>query len=88
MKHGLIVLPRILNEKLTRPYYLARAQARTPDCGDFSSTDLVFKRSTDGGRSWSSLDLVVRPESGASGLCGHPLVIGNAAPVQISKSGG
>jgi hypothetical protein len=63
---------------------IALAEARTPDCGDFSRTDLVYKRSTDGGLSWSELNLLVKPEPGAQGVCGNPVVVGNAAPVQLS----
>ena len=63
---------------------LAFSEARTPDCGDFARTDTVYKRSVDGGRSWGPLTLLVQvPREAASGLCGHPMVVGNIAPVQL-----
>jgi hypothetical protein len=50
-------------------------------CSDFAWTDLVVKRSTDGGATWGPLT-VVRTESGP----GLPsTVIGNAAPVQLGE---
>ena len=60
---------------------LAFAEARNPDCGDFSRTDLVLKRSSDGGLSWGPLQVLAETEQ--PGLCGHPVVYGNAAPVQV-----
>jgi hypothetical protein len=72
---------------------LVMAEARTPDCGDFSRTDLVVKRSTDGGLTWSPLRHVANVTAGQSassgadgGLCGNPPVVGNAAPVQLGAS--
>jgi len=65
---------------------LAMAEARTPDCGDFSRTDLVVKRSTDNGHTWSALSKVVQVDPSDEGLCGHPVVIGNAAPVQTNPT--
>lgn len=64
---------------------IAFAEARTPDCDDFSRTDLVYKRSTDGGKTWSKLGVLVEVEGNttAMGVCGHELVIGNIAPVQL-----
>jgi hypothetical protein len=38
---------------------IAFAEARNPDCGDFSSTALVYKRSHDHGLSWSKLAKLV-----------------------------
>lgn len=37
---------------------LAFAEARKPTCSDYTWTDLVMKRSLDGGHSWSPLQLV------------------------------
>jgi sialidase-1 len=65
---------------------LAFAEARTPDCGDFSRTDLVYKRSTDGGKSWSEINRLVAPRADDHGICGNPVVVGNAAPVQLSAT--
>ena len=66
---------------------IAFAEARNPDCGDFSSTVLVYKRSLDRGMTWSPLAELVQPGPGQpgapQGLCGHPAVVGNAAPVQL-----
>ena len=65
---------------------IAMAEARTPDCSDFARTVLVYKRSEDGGATWSELGRL--PDGDAaesrSGLCGAPPVVGNAAPVQLS----
>ena len=61
---------------------LAMAEARRHSCSDFAWTDLVLKRSSDGGATWSALS-VIRSESGP----GLPhTVIGNAAPVQLSAA--
>ena len=62
---------------------VAMAEARTPDCSDFARTVLVFKRSADGGATWSPLGRL--PDGGANrtGVCGAPPVTGNAAPVQL-----
>ena len=68
---------------------LALAEARTPDCGDFAATDLVAKRSRDGGRTWSALRKLVNltaSEQKHGGVCGHPVAVGNAAPVQLSAT--
>jgi len=63
---------------------IAFSEARTPDCSDFAQTDMVYKRSTDGGRTWGPLKLLVDPPNKDQlGLCGHKLVIGNIAPVQL-----
>jgi len=64
---------------------IVMSEARTPDCGDFSRTDLVVKRSVDEGVTWSPLQRVVEP-AGAQGLCGNSLVVGNAAPVQLAAT--
>ncbi|MFB9292607.1 sialidase family protein [Persicitalea jodogahamensis] len=38
---------------------LAFAEARRNDCGDFGDVDMVLRRSTDHGKSWGKLELVV-----------------------------
>jgi len=66
--------------------FIAFAEARRHGCSDFSSTDLVYRRSTDNGRTWGDLQVLVKvPEEDRErlGLCGFPLVIGNIAPVQL-----
>eukprot|EP00930_Biecheleria_cincta_P087173 TRINITY_DN76423_c0_g1_i1.p1 TRINITY_DN76423_c0_g1~~TRINITY_DN76423_c0_g1_i1.p1 ORF type:complete len:628 (-),score=79.70 TRINITY_DN76423_c0_g1_i1:358-2241(-) len=64
---------------------LAFAEARKRGCGDFDDTDIVIKRSTDGGRTWGKLRVMVHVQGDRKelGLCGHGLVIGNVAPVQV-----
>lgn len=67
---------------------IAFSEARGPTCSDYAQTDLVYKRSTDGGRSWEPLSVLVNipaDKRASQGICGHPLVIGNVAPVQLSK---
>jgi sialidase-1 len=59
---------------------IAMGEARSKggnSCSDFTGTDLVTKRSTDGGLTWSPLRVVHSENS---------TVIGNVAPVQL-KSG-
>ena len=72
---------------------LAFAEARRENCSDFARTDLVVRRSVDEGATWSELALVGAPpeeadvgsaDVGSLGLCGNPLVVGNAAPVQLA----
>ena len=41
------------------------SEARSPGCDDFDRTDLVYKRSYDNGRTWTSLKKLVEvPENG------------------------
>lgn len=51
---------------------LAFAEARRKDCGDFGDVDMVLKRSSDNGKSWGKLELVVDFGENQAG---------NAAPV-------
>jgi sialidase-1 len=66
---------------------LAISEARRGVCGDFDPTELVYKRSVDGGSTWGPLTRLVEPQGDASklGVCGHSLVIGNVAPVQLGS---
>jgi sialidase-1 len=67
---------------------IAFTEARRPGCSDYSNTDLVYKRSVDGGKTWGALSTLVNvsPEERLNlGLCGHPLVIGNVAPLQLAR---
>ena len=47
------------------------------------TADLVVKRSTDGGSTWSDLSIVYGNSSSSS----HYYTIGNAAPIQIESTG-
>ena len=51
---------------------LAFCEGRVNNSGDFGNIDIVMKRSTDGGNSWSSIQVVVDADS---------LQAGNPAPV-------
>lgn len=52
-------------------------------CSDYTCTDLVLKRSSDGGESWSNLVVLVAGNTGADEF--HR--VGNAAPVQDAATG-
>jgi sialidase-1 len=62
----------------TRSTVLAFAEARKNNCGDAGDIDLVVKRSTDGGKTWSSLQVVWND---SANTCGNP------APVVDAKTG-
>ena len=50
-------------------------------------TDLLVRRSVDDGKTWSETQsLYASATTNYSGLCGNALVVGNAAPVQLSSS--
>lgn len=57
---------------------LAFAEARRTNCGDAGDIDLVVKRSEDGGKSWSAMQMVWND---SSNTCGNP------APVVDQKTG-
>lgn len=57
---------------------LAFAEARKNNCGDSGDIDLVVKRSTDKGKSWTGLQLVW---SDSTNTCGNPV------PVQDQSTG-
>lgn len=65
---------------------IALAEGRGKDgreaCDDFSGTDLVYKRSLDGGLSWSPLAVLFTNTSADVAN-----IIGNAAPVQDATTG-
>jgi hypothetical protein len=72
---------------------LAFSESRYPSCSDFATTELVLRRSTDGGQTWSALQRVAAPPPGAVGWCQQPNattvrppVVGNAAPVQLANT--
>ena len=41
---------------------LAFGEGRKDDCSDYTTTDIVWKRSVDGGRSWTALAVLVKAE--------------------------
>lgn len=65
---------------------IAFAEGRGKDgrtsCDDFSGTDLVYKRSSDGGKTWTSLQLFY-----SNSTTDDTNVIGNAAPVVDASTG-
>ncbi len=62
----------------TKGTVLAFAEARKNNCGDAGDIDLVVKRSQDGGKTWSSLQMVWND---STNTCGNP------APVIDRKTG-
>src|SRR6187549_1289023 len=50
-------IPAII--KAPNGHLLAYAEARKKGCNDFGDIDLVMKRSTDNGKTWSALKIVV-----------------------------
>ncbi|MEU0468879.1 MULTISPECIES: sialidase family protein [Amycolatopsis] len=58
--------------KSTSGTLLAFAEGRVNDCGDAGDIDLVLKRSTDGGRTWSPLEVI---NSGDGDTHGNPVPI-------------
>ena len=69
-------IPALVTTK--RGYILAFAEGRKNGCGDSGNIDLVMRRSVDGGRHWSPLQIVW---SDGANTCGNP------APVVDRKSG-
>ena len=66
---------------------LAFAEARRENCSDFARTDLLVRRSVDHGKTWSKIQSLYESSTSTfSGICGNALVVGNAAPVQLSSS--
>ena len=66
---------------------LAFAEARRENCSDFARTDLLVRRSVDNGKTWSKIQSLYESSTSTfSGICGNALVVGNAAPVQLSSS--
>jgi sialidase-1 len=81
-----IKIPSLLK---TANALLAFAEGRRLSCSDFAETELVLKRSIDGGASWSPLRVLFAnlswPALPAPGARGGPTVVGNAAPVQLAS---
>ncbi len=69
-------IPAII--KTTKGSLLAFAEARRNGCGDAGDIDIVVKRSSDGGKSWSEMSMVW---DDAGNTCGNP------APVVDTKTG-
>lgn len=63
-------IPAIVKSK--KNTLLAFAEGRVDNCGDTGDIDLVLKRSTDGGKTWSPLQLV---NSGGGDTHGNPVPI-------------
>lgn len=85
--YACVKIPSLL--RTTRGTLIAFAEARRANCSDFARTDLLFRRSLDGGATWSAFGVLATPPAGtpgSGGLCGNPLVVGNAAPVQLSAA--
>ncbi len=59
--------------------FIAFGEGRIGDCGDYAETDLVYKRSTDGGKTWSPL-AVLRADTTPN----NTNIVGNAGPVQVN----
>lgn len=63
-------IPALINT--SKNNLLAFAEARKNGCGDSGDIDLVLKRSADGGKTWSSLQVVW---SDSTNTCGNPVPI-------------
>lgn len=74
--------------RTTRGTLLAFAEGRIDNCGDATNIDIVMKRSTDGGKTWSPLQVVSRgngdthgnPSAIVDARTGRVILIGNANP--------
>ena len=65
--------------ELSRPYCQSRGRN---SCDDWSGTDLVYKRSFNNGRTWSTMGIVW-----SNTTVDHPNVVGNAGIVQDHLTG-
>jgi len=67
----------------------AFAEGRRLSCSDFAETKIVYKRSIDGGATWSPLRVlfsnVTWPAPSLISTRAGPTVVGNAAPVQLAS---
>lgn len=61
---------------------IAFGEGRMFSCSDFTWTDLIYKRSVDGGKTWGPLQILYSNSS----RDGVHTVIGNAAPVVLGTS--
>jgi sialidase-1 len=71
-------IPALLNTK--NGVLLAFAEGRKNNCGDSGDIDLVLKRSKDGGKTWSVLQVVW---SDSNNTCGNPVPIQDASTGKI-----
>jgi sialidase-1 len=67
-------IPAIITSK--HGTLLAFAEGRKNNCGDSGDIDLVLKRSTDGGKTWSKLQVVW---SDSTNTCGNPVPVQDVA---------
>jgi sialidase-1 len=81
--HKIPYLTRTHNNALLA-FAEARGGAGREACDDFSGTDLVYKRSEDGGNTWSTLKVLY---SNSSTDGSEVNIIGNAAPIVDSQNG-
>ena len=61
---------------------IAFGEGRMYSCSDFTWTDLIYKRSTDGGKTWGPLTILYSNSTKR----GQHVVVGNAAPVVLRDS--
>lgn len=71
-------IPAIITTK--KGVMLAFAEARKNGCGDTGDIDLVLRRSKDGGKSWSDLQVVW---SDSTNTCGNPVPMQDVATGKI-----
>ena len=79
--YGCFKIPSLL--RTSRGTLIAFSEARSPNCDDFDKTDVVYERSEDEGKTWYDLRVLVEANHDETGECGHNLVVGNIAPVQL-----
>lgn len=77
--YSCIKIPSILTT--SRGTLLAFGEARVHSCSDYAQTDLVYKRSTDAGRTWSRMRVLVKANNSSNFTR-----VGNIAPVQLKTS--
>lgn len=71
-------IPALINTK--KGTLLAFAEARKNNCGDSGDIDLVLRRSADGGKTWSSIQVVW---SDSTNTCGNPVPVQDASTGKI-----
>ena len=76
--YACIRIPALLTT--IRGNLLAFGEARLFNCGDETRKDLVYKRSTDNGQTWSELKILVRANVSSENSVDY---VGNLPPVQL-----
>lgn len=76
-----IKIPSLLS--LSSGTLLAFGEGRRESCSDYAFTELVSKRSTDGGKSWGSLTVVYTGANVSAPSPSAYKIVGNAAPMQL-----